>query len=72
MLRRGGPGLHAKNQVYHQLIEMKFCMSHYRHKNIPDAKFEFCSSSIFEDATSQTFPPQEGNKSSHLLFIPGK
>ena len=37
----------AKNQGCHQLIAMEFCMSHYSHKAIPDAEFEFSSSSKF-------------------------
>ena len=35
---------------------MKFGMGDYGHKSIPDAKFEFGSSSIFRDMTSQNFP----------------
>ena len=35
---------------------MKLRMSHYRHKSIPDAKFEADSSSSFGDMTSQNFP----------------
>ena len=45
-------GLDAKNQGYHQLIEVKLCMSHYRHKSMPDAKFESGSFSIFGNMAS--------------------
>ena len=38
-------------------------MDYYRHKAIPDAKFEFDSCSIFGEMTSQAFLSQEGNKS---------
>ena len=37
-IRTVGPD--AKKQVYHQLNEIKFCMSHYNHNSMPDAKFE--------------------------------
>ena len=43
---------YAKNQGYHQLIEVKLCMSYYSHKSMPDAKFESGSFSIFGDMTS--------------------
>ena len=55
---KGGGGLRgpdAKNQDYHQLIEMKLCMSHYNCKSIIDAKFESGSFPIFGDMTSQNF-----------------
>ena len=32
-------GPDAKNHNHHQSIEMKYCMSHYSHKSMPDAKF---------------------------------
>ena len=56
--RSTGPD--AKNQSKHQPIEMKLGMSHYRHKSIPDAKFESGSSSRFGDMTSQIFPRKKG------------
>ena len=43
------PSPDAKNQCYHQLIEMKLCTSHYNHKGMPDAKFESRKFSIFGD-----------------------
>ena len=54
------PGPDAKNQDYHQSIEMKLCMSQYSHKNTPDAKFESDSFSSFGDMTSQNFPLKRG------------
>ena len=39
---------------------MKFGMSHYGHKSIPDAKFESDSSSSFGDMTSQNFSRKKG------------
>ena len=50
----GGGGLRgpaAKHRGYHQLIEIKFCMSHYSHDSMPDAKFKSGSFSSFEDMT---------------------
>ena len=49
--RSPGQGAHrprCKTHSYHQLIEMKFCMSHYRHKTIPEEKFVFGSFPILE------------------------
>ena len=46
---------------------MKFGMSHYGHKSIPDAKLECDSSSSFGDMTSE-----EGNKSSNSAIYPRK
>ena len=39
---------------------MKFCVSHYRHKSMPDAKFDIDSFSSFGDMTSQTFLLKKG------------
>ena len=44
-------GPDAKNQSYHQLIEIKLCMGHYIYKSIPDAKFEVDSSFSFGNMT---------------------
>ena len=46
----------AKNQNYHQMIEIKFCVSYYSHKSMPDAKFESDSFSTFGDMMSQISP----------------
>ena len=51
---------------------MKFCMSHYIHKSIPDAKVEADSFSSFGDMTSQNFPSEEGSKSSNSAIYPPK
>ena len=64
-------GPDAKNQGY-QPIKMKFGMSHYGHKSIPDAKFESDSSSSFGDMTSQNFPRKKGTSHEIRLFTPGK
>ena len=53
-------GPDAKNQAYHHPIVTKLCMSHYSHKNMPDAKFESSSFSIFGDMTSQNFSREKG------------
>ena len=45
-------------------------MSHYRHKSIPDAKFESGSSSSFGDMTSQNFPWKKGRSHQIRLFTP--
>ena len=54
--RERGTGLRGpdvtKNQSYYQPIEMKFCLSHYIHKSMPDAKFACGSFSNFGDMTS--------------------
>ena len=71
----GGGGLRgpdAKNQGYHQPIEMKLCMSHYLHKSIPDATFETDSFFNFGDMTSQNFPRNKGTSDQIRLFTPGK
>ena len=47
-------------------------MSHYGHESIPDAKFEFDSSSSFGDMTSQNFPRKKGMSHKIRLFTPGK
>ena len=44
-------GPDAKNQGYHQLIEIKLYMSQYSHKSMPDAQFESGSVSRFGDIT---------------------
>ena len=50
---------------------MKFGMSHYGHKSIPDAKFEYdSSSSVGDDVTK--FPSEEGNESSNSAIYPRK
>ena len=51
---RGGRvrGPDAKNHSYHQLIEIKFCVSHYSYKMMLDTKFESGSFSSFGDMTS--------------------
>ena len=59
-------------KVKHQPIEMKLGMSHYDHKSIPDAKFEFSSSSSFGDMTSQNFPRKKETSHQIRLFTPGK
>ena len=50
-------GPDAKNQRYHQPIEMTLCVSH---ESIPDAKFESGSFSSFGDMTSQNVPLKRG------------
>ena len=47
-------------------------MGHYIHKSIPDAKFEFDSSSSFGDMTSQNFLRNKGTSHEIRLFTPGK
>ena len=47
-------------------------MSHYGHKSIPDAKFEYDSSSSFGDMTSQNFPRKKETSHEIRLFTPGK
>ena len=62
----GGGGLRGpdvKIQGYHQLIEMKLCMSQYSHESMPGSKFECGSFSSFGDMTSQSFPLKRGNES---------
>ena len=51
---------------------MKFGMSHYGHKSIPDAASESDSSSSFGDMTSQNFPQKKGTSHEIRLFTPGK
>ena len=61
---RGGRvfrGPDAKNQGYHQPIETKFCISHYSHKSMPDAKFE-------SGGFSTKFSSEEGNESSNSVI----
>ena len=65
-------GPDAKNRSEHQPIKMKFGMSHYGHKSIPDAKFESDSFSSFGDMTSQNFPQKKGTSHEIRLFTPGK
>ena len=47
---------------------MKFFMSHYGYKSIPDTKFEADSSSSFGDMTSQNFPLKKGTSHEIRLF----
>ena len=59
----GGPrDPDAKNQGYHQLTELKFCISHYSHKSMPDAKFECGSLSSFGDMMLQNLPLKKGTR----------
>ena len=62
----------AKNQGYHQPIEMKLCISYYNHESIPDAKCESGSVSRFGDMTSQHFSRKKGTSHQIWLFTPGK
>ena len=50
------PDPYARNQGYHQTIEIQLCVSHYSYKSMPDAKFESGSLSSFGDMMSQNFP----------------
>ena len=68
----GVRGPDAKNESEYQPIKMKFGMSHYGYKSIPDAKFESDSSSSFGDMTSQNFPRKKGMSHEIRLFTPGK
>ena len=65
-------GPDAKNQGYHQPIEMKLCMNHYDYKCMPDTKFEFGNLSSFGNMTSQNFPQKKGTSHQVRLFTPGK
>ena len=47
-------------------------MTHYRHKSIPDAKFESDSPSSFADMMSQNFRRKKGTSHEIRLFTPGK
>ena len=47
-------------------------MSHYGHKSIPDAKFEYDSSSSCGDIMSQNLPRKKGTSHEIRLFTPGK
>ena len=60
------------NFLLHQPIEMKFGMSHYSHKSIPDAKSGSGSSSSYGDMMSQNFPWKKGMSHQIRLFTPGK
>ena len=51
----GVQGPDARNQGYHQQIEMKLCLSHYSHTSMSDAKFECGICTIFWDMASQNF-----------------
>ena len=71
----GGGGLRgpdAKSERYHQPIERKFCVSHYSHKSMLDARFESGSFSIFGDMTSRNFSLEKRTSHRIWLFIPGK
>ena len=59
--RPGGGGGSSEVQMpkinsYHKLIEIKFCMTHYRREDMSDAKFESGSFSSFGDKMSQNSP----------------
>ena len=56
-------GPDAKNQGYHQPIDT----SYYRHKSMPDAKFESANFSIFGDMTSPIFPLE--NRTSYKMGL---
>ena len=47
-------------------------MSHYKHKSIPDAKFDSGSSCSFGDMMSQNFPLEKGTSHQIWLFTPWK
>ena len=70
--RRGRRGPDAKNQCYHQPIEIKLCLSHYGPKSMPDAKFESGSFPIFRDMMSQNSSIEKGTGHRIQLFTPGK
>ena len=65
-------GPDAKNQDYHQPIEMKLCMSQYSHESMPDAKLKPGSFSSFGDMTSQNFSLKRGTSHKIEIFTPGK
>ena len=67
---RGGGSSDAKNHSYHQPIEVKFCVSHYSHKSMPDAKFESGSFPSFGDLTTQNFPLKKGRNHQILILPP--
>ena len=72
--RLRGEGLRgpdANNQGYHQLIEMKLCVSQDGHESMLDAKFESGSFCSFGDMTSQNFPLKRGTSHKIRIFIPG-
>ena len=60
------------NILYHQLIKMKLCLSHYSHKSMPHVKFESGSFSILVYMTSQNFPLKKGTSHRIRIFTPGK
>ena len=68
--RRGGGlrGPDAKNQGYHQPIEMIY----YSHESMPDAKFEPDNFPSFRDMTSQNFPLKKGTSHRIRILTPGK
>ena len=47
-------------------------MSHYSHKNIPDAKLDFGNFSIFGDTTSQYFTLKRETNHQIRVCTPGK
>ena len=63
-------GQDAKNQSYHQPIEMNFRMSNYSYKSMPDIKSGFGSFSSFGDMTSQNFPFKKGTSHRIRIFAP--
>ena len=60
-----------KINCYHQPIERKLCLSFYRHKRIPDAKFESGGFSNFGDMTSQNLPLNKETSHRIWIFTPG-
>ena len=62
----------TKNQCYHQPTEMKFCMSHYSYKYMPDARFESGSFFSFGDMMSQNFPLKWGTSYQIRIFTLGR
>ena len=51
---------------------MKLCASHYSHKSMPDAKFDFSSFSVFGDMTSQNFTLKRETGHQIRVFTHGK
>ena len=61
----------CKNEGYHRPIEMKLCLSHYKHKSMNDAQFKYGSFSIFGDMTSQNFFLKKGRVIEFGYLPPG-
>ena len=68
----GFRGQDAKNQGYHQLIEMKLGISRYSHDNMSDAKFESGSFPSFGHIAPQNFLLKRETSHKIRIFIPGK